>query len=703
MSVGRKKTSYETCIGCKKYLRFVSGRRRTIETESEANMLTQLLGKPVNVNNVLCKKCRLLSKPKLVQNLQVKADIQTGGNAVGQSCSQLSAQSSQSSVSDPQYVLVEKVAPNVETVEMPFKRVVATHAYCFICSSSKSRLLVFPLEARIDAFVKTQIYIPKGNRCCTLHMIKNRLYDDDLQKLRVLSNASIIEISELALYLEQLSLRCDSKIHDKIGDFTLSNDCIKAFTGLNWEQIIQLQGMMTSTRDSDSRTVTQALVVFLFRFRTGNSNSLIASVLGLQHEQQVSNFCKSVINSFEKDILPANFGIEACSRIDLITNNTCPYANKLHNVDKQLVLICDGTYIRHEKSANNEYQRKSYSVHKKVPLCKPFTVCTTDGFVVDVLGPFYATKNDAEILRTVLNNPNGLSKLLKKGDIFVLDRGFRDVISELQEKGYQTLMPALKGNRPQLTAEESNKSRLVTKLRWVIEAVHGIIGKKFKLLHHQLDNKLLPSVSTYCKTACYLNNLFGKRLNADAGLCDEIVERMMFNASVENTLGLEANSAKWSRRRKLFQKLTSAELMDFPELTERDLKIFFTGSYQLSQSVSYLAEIMDEENNVNLSYLKESQDIIKFEIRSRHITRKSYRCYIQYKPDSVGCSGILRYTCECANGLRTIGCCSHVAAIIYYLSHARYLSHIIRPSEILTKLFDVEEFDPVINEDSDDD
>ena len=70
---------------------------------------------------------------------------------------------------------------------------------------------------------------------------------------------------------------------------------------------------------------------------------------------------------------------------------------------------------------------------------------------------------------------------------------------------------------------------------------------------------------------------------------------------------------------------------------------------------------------------------------------------------AVGYTGILRYCCDCANGRRTIGCCSHVAAVIYYMSHARYLARIVRHAEILSTLFQYEEENPVINDDNDDD
>ncbi|CAH2089004.1 unnamed protein product [Euphydryas editha] len=133
-----------------------------------------------------------------------------------------------------------------------------------------------------------------------------------------------------------------------------------------------------------------------------------------------------------------------------------------------------------------------------------------------------------------------LNKIVIVNDIFY--RGFRDVVEFLNDKGLNVLMPAFKGNKLQLSTEEANISRKITKIRWVVEAVHG--------------------------------------------------------------------------------------------------------------------------NDYN---------------------------------------SILRYCCDCPNGERTVGCCSHVAAIIYYLSYGRYLSKIVRPAEVLTKLFATQSVPIVINYNSDDD
>lgn len=117
-------------------------------------------------------------------------------------------------------------------------------------------------------------------------------------------------------------------------------------------------------------------------------------------------------------------------------------------------------HIRHGKSSNNTYQCKSYSGHKKTSSCKPFTICTTNGLIVDVYGLYNANQNDAAVLRNVLQNPDGHSRLLQKGDVFIVDRGFRDVKQFLEELGYSVLMPALQSGDIQLTATDARRQLL---------------------------------------------------------------------------------------------------------------------------------------------------------------------------------------------------------------------------------------------------
>ena len=130
----------------------------------------------------------------------------------------------------------------------------------------------------------------------------------------------------------------------------------------------------------------------------------------------------------------------------------------------------------------------------------------------------------------------------------------------------------MKSKRKQLTTEESNQSRFVTKIRWVVESVHGMLKQKYRLLDHRINNKLLLKVRSYFRIASFLNNTFGRRLLSEVKVLDEVILRMHTQRSVENALAIEGEKKAWFRKELLFQCITSGNLLDFPEMTKRDLK-----------------------------------------------------------------------------------------------------------------------------------
>ena len=68
----------------------------------------------------------------------------------------------------------------------------------------------------------------------------------------------------------------------------------------------------------------------------------------------------------------------------------------------------------------------------------------------------------------------------------------------------------------------------------------------------------------------------------------------------DNTLSTEVEENRWNKRYVQFQQMSSKDLLDFPELTNKDLKILFSGTYQLKQAISYLAEMLDKNNDLNV-------------------------------------------------------------------------------------------------------
>jgi hypothetical protein len=145
-----------------------------------------------------------------------------------------------------------------------------------------------------------------------------------------------------------------------------------------------------------------------------------------------------------------------------------------------------------------------------------------------------------------------------------LARGFRDVKEEVERRGLMVLMPAFKGQRKQLTTEEANASRFMTKIRWAVEAVHGIIKQKYRILDHRVDNDLLPKIGALTKIVCFLNNTFGKRLRSDQTMFDEVVERMHQTRNLPNELAQEVEDNGWNRARIIWTAVDSNSLPDFP-------------------------------------------------------------------------------------------------------------------------------------------
>ena len=100
--------------------------------------------------------------------------------------------------------------------------------------------------------------------------------------------------------------------------------------------------------------------------------------------------------------------------------------------------------------------------------------------------------NDVDITQHIFSLHCDMTDWLSEGGVFVVDRGFRDVLDVFEDLGLETKMPSfLKKGLSQHTTEEANQSRLVTQVRWEVEAYHGRMKKWLffdkHILHDFLD------------------------------------------------------------------------------------------------------------------------------------------------------------------------------------------------------------------------
>ena len=67
-----------------------------------------------------------------------------------------------------------------------------------------------------------------------------------------------------------------------------------------------------------------------------------------------------------------------------------------------------------------------------------------------------------------------------------------------------------------------------------------MLKKKYRLLNHKINNKLVPNIGIYFRVASFLNNAYGQMLQSDKELSYEILQRMHAQKNVNNTLDTEA-------------------------------------------------------------------------------------------------------------------------------------------------------------------
>ena len=210
--------------------------------------------------------------------------------------------------------------------------------------------------------------------------------------------------------------------------------------------------------------------------------------------------------------VPHFLGFEQIKQREIIDLHTRPVASELlADEPRCAILILDGTYIYFQKSAYNLLQRRTYSIEKGRPLIKSTLMTTTTGYITSCMGPYFADhkNNYAETAKHIVyKNKANIVQWPEKGDISVVDRGFRDILDYLYLMDYQTYIPPFltKGTK-QYPTNIANQNRFITKVRWVIENANGHI-KQWRIFGNVSPNSLLKRVGDLIAIVCSLQNCY---------------------------------------------------------------------------------------------------------------------------------------------------------------------------------------------------
>ncbi len=186
-----------------------------------------------------------------------------------------------------------------------------------------------------------------------------------------------------------------------------------------------------------------------------------------------------------------------------------------------------------------------------------------------------ASNNDASIQKDILlKNKNGILNWIDEQDIIVVDRGFRDSTGVMRALGLDVLMPDFLNGRRRFDAIEANRSRFISKIRWVVESANGRL-KHFKWLNQTIQNSTIPQIREYLQIACSLVNAFRSPCVSPSSNDDVIATKMLASLHKPNLLRirLDNETLRWSNAE-------ASSILNFPILTIDEVWLITVGMYK---------------------------------------------------------------------------------------------------------------------------
>lgn len=594
----------------------------------------------------------------------------------------------------------QQIHVDLPTIMLPnYKRAANTSSHCIFSGCANRSWHLIPSFIKQMLIKELRYYVPACARVCETH-----LYSNEWHLLPEISNCGNNFTANQIEDCIAIAAR-DANTFDFENVHEMPNHICHYWTGLRSNEFLSLVNEVPALNSVVSPRTS--LAIYLIKLRTGDSNQRLSTLFNMPRST-VELHMKSVRNCLTEYFVPLHIGLhhitpEDAARRNLYIPNALFGNPEASPREMPLILICDGTYIYVEKSSNYLYQKRTYSLHKYSNLVKPFLITCCDGHILDVIGPYAATQTDAEIMIDLFLDENRpLRSYLRINDILLLDRGFRDSIPLLESCNIKVFKPeTLNAGETQLTTIQANKTRFVTLCRWVVEVVNGRFKRDFKIFRQDFFNSASRHLMSDFKIAAALLNRFHPLIQ-DRPDCQEIVRRALHYYNVPNHLAQYINDNNYNRRRVTFIYINAIanEIDPFPVFTYSELILLALGTYQLKQARSYYGEHVRQNGTymvevcAELEYVTElvaqvggnSPYLLRGRIKSRHVTHRQYFVYLLVDRNPIGNNpfdALLGYCCSCVSGNRTVGCCSHVMTVVWYLGWARHQDHIEAPASFL--------------------
>lgn len=192
---------------------------------------------------------------------------------------------------------------------------------------------------------------------------------------------------------------------------------------------------------------------------------------------------------------------------------------------------------------------------------------------------------------------------------------------------------------------------------------------------------MIPSIGDLVKIACGILNKYKCALARQLEN-EEMAQKMLDRSTLENHVKTFVEENNLARRRSVYTPLNAVDnLDDFPKLSYDSVRDITLGVYQLKQAPSYTKQHLSDSGSYDFLLCKEYPTLIQVKIQSRHSKALIHMLWIQYSTDEACNQPITGWYCTCKVGARMVGCCAHVASVLWYLGLERH-NKSIKPSRL---------------------
>ncbi|KAH9635150.1 hypothetical protein HF086_009490 [Spodoptera exigua] len=473
---------------------------------------------------------------------------------------------------------------SAEQITLPtLRRAADTARRCLFLECNDSEKRRVPDGLRKQIIKDFNFYIPRNARSCTFHLGAN-LFHELYAAENALSTFSAAHIEEIVFLLAE-ETQLDFQNPENIDDHLF-----KYWFGRTKAEFNEVLVEVPQLNDAKMKNGFSAL---LCKMRTGDSDERISTLFKIPRRtlEDHMNKARGILCQY---YVPRHLGWAHKPRQEFVARNTALAEHLFGNPEtpseeRRLIAIADGTYLSNQKSSNYSFQKATYSLHKYYNLVKPFLIVCCDGYIIEAMGPYPATKNDASIMNDIMSEGGAFTHLFREDDVFILDRGFRDCADNMTDKGFFIHMPeTISTGERQLSTLQANISRCVTMNRWVVEAVNGRFSRDFKIFREVYLNKRCPHIMEDFRIAAAFLNHFAVQFRERANVREiiEIIDAKIFE---DNELCEVVQQHNLNMRSTLFQSISHTNI-EFPELTINDLELIALGTYQIRQAKSYVGE-----------------------------------------------------------------------------------------------------------------